>query len=209
MPLSALALIPQLPSLDKIKYIRKKLGISQRDLAKCAGVSQSLIAKIESGSVDPSYENVCKIFTAFEKIVKNRYLDRDELEINFTVGDLASKQIISVSPDASVVEAVELMLEERCGQLPVMVKERLVGSITEDRLKDYIVSKCNSDMSSEKIVHTKIKEIMGPPFTVLDERTPIEIAAIHLHHEEAVLVRKNGVIAGILTSTNYLGLGTQ
>ena len=52
---------------------------------------------------------------------------------------------------------------------------------------------------------TKIEEIMGPPFTILDESTPIEIAAIHLHHEDAVLIMRKGVISGILTSSDYLG----
>ena len=35
--------------LEEIKRIRKKLGISQTELANRAQVSQSLIAKVESG----------------------------------------------------------------------------------------------------------------------------------------------------------------
>jgi DNA-binding transcriptional regulator YiaG len=37
----------------QLKKIRVQLGITQSELAKAAGVSQSLIAKLESGLVDP------------------------------------------------------------------------------------------------------------------------------------------------------------
>ena len=38
-----------LPSLDEIAKKRKMLGLTQKELARMAGVSQSSIAKIESG----------------------------------------------------------------------------------------------------------------------------------------------------------------
>ena len=209
MTFSALALIPQLPSLDKIKQIRLRLDISQRELAKSSGVSQSLIAKIEGERVDPSYEKVRAIFNAFEEIMKSRLLSRDELEIQFTVGDLASKKIICVNPETSLVETIEKMLRGHYAQLPVMKKGQVVGSISEGRIKDYILGKCKENIDSKEIMLTKIGEVMGPPFTILDESTPIEIAAIHLHHEDAVLIMRKGAISGILTSSDYLGLGLQ
>ena len=41
--------------LSEIKNLRKKAGITQLDLARKASVSQSLIAKIEAGKIDPTY----------------------------------------------------------------------------------------------------------------------------------------------------------
>ena len=39
--------------LREIKELRKKFGLTQTDLAELAGVSQSLIAKLESNMIDP------------------------------------------------------------------------------------------------------------------------------------------------------------
>jgi len=46
---------------------RKELGLTQSKLAASAGVSQSIIAKIEAGSVDPSYSVVQRLFSALER----------------------------------------------------------------------------------------------------------------------------------------------
>ena len=46
--------VDMLPSLGEIPKKRKELGLTQSRLALSAGVSQSIIAKIEAGSVEPS-----------------------------------------------------------------------------------------------------------------------------------------------------------
>ena len=48
--------------IKEIKILRKKLEITQNELAKKSGVSQSLIAKIESSNIDPAYSSIKKIF---------------------------------------------------------------------------------------------------------------------------------------------------
>src|SRR3989338_5241600 len=47
--------------ITEIKIMRKRHGLTQTQLAKLSGVSQSLIAKLEAGIIDPSYSNVKKI----------------------------------------------------------------------------------------------------------------------------------------------------
>ena len=53
----------ELMDLSEIKRLRGKLGITQSELAKRAGVSQALIARIENKSVDPRYSKVVDIFS--------------------------------------------------------------------------------------------------------------------------------------------------
>jgi len=204
----SLTLIPQLPDLEEIRQMRKRLDLSQRELASLAGVSQSLIAKIEKGSIDPSYDNVRKIFNAFEGILKKRALEGKNMGARFTVGDLATRGVISISPEASLAEAVDKMMKGRFTQLPVMVEDRIVGGVTDDRIRDYTIEQTrNQRMSYDEVMQTRVEMIMEAPFPILSEDTPIELASLHLQREEAVLVTRRGTIVGILTSADFLDLG--
>jgi predicted transcriptional regulator len=208
MPSLKLTLIPQLPDLDEIKQMRKRLDLSQRELASLAGVSQSLIAKIEKGSIDPSYANVRKIFTAFEDILKKRALEGKNMGARFTVGDLATRGVISIAPEGTLAEAVDKMVKGRFTQLPVMAGERIVGGVTDDRIRDYSIEETrNQRKTYDEVMQTRVEDIMEDPFPILSEDTPIELASLHLQREEAVLVSRRGSIIGILTSADFLDLG--
>ena len=203
-----LTLIPQLPDLDEIRQMRKKLDLSQRELASLAGVSQSLIAKIEKGSIDPSYKNVRKIFNAFEGVLRKRALEGKSTGGRLTVGDLATRGVVSIDPYQTLAEAVDLMVKGRFTQLPVMVGERIVGGITDDRIRDYTIEETrNQRKLYDEVMKVKVEDIMEAPFPILSEETPIELASLHLQRDEAVLVTRRGNIEGILTSADFLDLG--
>ena len=51
-----------LPKLEEIGRRRRLLALSQKQLANLSGVSQSMIAKIESGRISPSYLKTKAIF---------------------------------------------------------------------------------------------------------------------------------------------------
>jgi len=53
-----------LPTPEDLKKMRLELSLTQHDLATRAGVSQPLIARIESGDVDPRLSTLRKIFNA-------------------------------------------------------------------------------------------------------------------------------------------------
>jgi predicted transcriptional regulator len=208
MSSARMTLVPQLPDLDKIRQMRKRLGLSQRELASLAGVSQSLIAKIERGSIDPSYSNVRRILFAFEDVLRKRKVEGVRSGAQLTVGDLATKGVITVSPDQTVGEATERMMKGRFTQLPVMVGEKVIGALTDDRLRDYTIEATkNRTKSYEEVMRTKIEEMMGEPFPILSEDTPIDVASLHLQREEAILISRKGAIVGILTSADFLNLG--
>jgi len=208
MTTQRLGLIPQLPDLDKIRQMRKRLNMSQRELASMAGVSQSLIAKIERGSIDPSYSNVRKILVAFEEILRKRKIEGVKVGAQLTVGDLATRGVISVSPEQSIGECVDRMMKGRFTQLPVVVGDRVVGGVIDDRIRDYTIEETrNGRKSYEQVMQTKVDEVMTGPFPILSEDTPIELASVHLQREEAVLVSRKGQIVGILTSADFLNLG--
>jgi len=206
--LSKISFLPQLPELSKIREIRKKLNLSQRELASKAGVSQSLIAKIESGSIDPSFIKVRQIFDAFDEEIRRQKIEGKEIGNQLTVYDLASKGVVNVSPNQTVGEVVDRMMKGRFTQLPVMDGDRVVGAITDDRIRGYTIDETRSGSKTyDEVMETFVGDIMEPPFSILNDDTSIELASLHLQREEAVLVSRKGVIVGILTSADFLDLG--
>ena len=65
--------------LEEIKEIRKKFGLTQSELAKRAGVSQSLIAKIEANMLDPGYSKTKQIFDALENLTQKEELTAQQI----------------------------------------------------------------------------------------------------------------------------------
>lgn len=57
-----------MPELTELAAIRRRLQITQSELASRAGVSQSLISKVESGEVVPAYDRAKKVFDALEEL---------------------------------------------------------------------------------------------------------------------------------------------
>ena len=55
-------------SPQELKKIRKLNNLTQKQLAELSGVSQSLIAKIESNKIDPTFTNAQKIYTALQAL---------------------------------------------------------------------------------------------------------------------------------------------
>ncbi|MDG6990995.1 MAG: riboflavin synthase [Nitrososphaerota archaeon] len=56
------------PDVAQIAATRRRLGITQHKLAEESRVSQSLVSKIESGRIMPTYGNAKMIFDALERL---------------------------------------------------------------------------------------------------------------------------------------------
>ena len=53
--------------IDDIVRLRKQLGLTQTELAKLSGVSQSLITKMEAKKVEPAYSKVKILIEPLQK----------------------------------------------------------------------------------------------------------------------------------------------
>jgi predicted transcriptional regulator len=180
----------RLPELKAIKNMRKQLKINQQELAKEAKVSQSLIARLESGKVDPSYSKVKKIFTALEKMGSGKILNAKSI---------MKKKVISVSPNKSIKEVAAIMRKNSISQLPIIDDNVVLGSITEKDIMDAITKK---DMENISLV--PVKEIMKESFPQLDEDSPISVVSMVLEYTTAVLITKKGKVVGIITKSDIL-----
>lgn len=97
-----------MPAMDGGQFVRearRRAGLTQRQLAGRAGVSQPTIARIEAGDVAPSFERVAALVRAagFDLDVRLVPLDEDALAL--------AEQNLAMSPDerlASLAAALEL-----------------------------------------------------------------------------------------------------
>lgn len=186
-----------LPPVQEIKKRRVALGISQKKLAISIGASQSLIAKIESNRVNPSYDVVKKIF---------EYLDRIEQPKIGLAKDVEKRDLVWVKKSERVIEAAEKMRQHGFSQLPVRDdrEEICVGSVSERQIMQGILSSADPKLFYDK----PVSEVMQEQFPVVDERLPVTAVALLLQHSQAVLTARKGKIVGIITPSDLLSMNT-
>jgi len=169
--------------------MRKKLGLTQKQLANISGVSQSLIAKIESGKIDPSYSNVVKIMSA---------LQSEDSRTSSKVNEIMTKKIISISPSDKLGNAIKIMQEEDISQLPVFSKNVCIGSISDSMFVEWFSKYGN------QIKKMKVSEVMGDCFPTVPYDSDVEVAIHLLRFYRAVLIKKKEKITGILTKADMI-----
>ncbi len=172
--------------LEEIRKIRKKLGMTQTELANRAGVSQSLIAKIESGRIDPTYTKTQKIFAALSELEK-----KEEIK----AGQLMTGRVISIVPGASIKEAIDKMKKFKISQMPVIESNKLVGLVSESTILEALL---NSKA-------TQVKEVMQEAPPIVSKTTSIQVVSNLLKHYPMVLVSEEGRLVGLITKSDLLG----
>jgi len=172
--------------LDEIKKVRKKLGLTQTELANRANVSQSLIAKIESGRIDPTYTKTQKIFTALSELEK-----KEEIK----AGQIMAAKIVSVAPNDSIKEAIAKMKKFQISQLPVVEDHKLIGLVSESTILDAML---NSKVSM-------VTEVMQESPPIVSKTTSIQVVSSLLRHFPMVIVSEEGKLVGLITKSDLLG----
>jgi predicted transcriptional regulator len=178
-----------LPTPDDIKKLRLELNLTQHELASRAGVSQPLIARIESGDVDPRLSTLRKIFNAFDAARKERVL----------VGDIMHSPVIHTSSGDSIEDAVRIMEKHGFSQMPVIDGGVPVGSISTDQ----IVSSM-TDQDIKKVSHLLVKNIMGDSFPTVSQTTDANTVSRVLEKNPAVLVLEKGKVIGVVTKHDIM-----
>jgi predicted transcriptional regulator len=176
--------------LEDIKKIRKKLGLTQKEVARMAGVSQSLLAKIESRKINPSYMKIKNIFNALDSIAKKNKLK---------AMDVMNRKVITTTPEENVQHVIKIMNKYGISQLPVLEEKKPVGLITESGILDKMQTNLNN------IQNVSVKEIMDECPPIISPETDIDVILSLLKHFQIVLVVKNGDLSGIITKSDILG----
>lgn len=175
--------------LTKIKQMRRNLELTQHGLAKLSGVSQSLIAKIERGNIEPSYSIARRIFAVLEEQISNKQKE-------IIAKNICSKELVFIKSNDNIAKAISLMKKHAISQMPVIEDNVIIGSISEETFISNYDKITNLDM--------KVENIMDDPFPTLPEDIPISLIRDILKMYSAAILIKNGKPYGIISRADLL-----
>ena len=178
----------------QLKKIRTQLGYTQGALAEVAGVSQSIIAKIEGGSVDPTFNTLSAI---------SRALRAKTTRQGKKAADVMSSPVIGVQEGDSVRRCADLMKKKGYSQLPVFSNERMTGTITDG----HIVTLLSEAQDPLKLLDDRVGKHILPSFAVVGRDTPVEALYSLFRYLPAVLVVTGDKVDGIITKIDVLASG--
>ncbi len=174
--------------LTEIKKIRKKLGLTQTELAKKASVSQSLIAKIESNSLDPGYSKTKQIFDALDELTKKEEKTAEQIMV---------KNVITANSNEKITKIIKAMKKHAISQIPVIEHNKPIGLVTETIILDKI-------SSGSDITHLKAKDVMEDCPPIVSTKTHTSAIANLLHYFPVVLVVEKGSLKGIISKSDLI-----
>lgn len=179
-----------LPTPEDLRAERVRLGLTQEALAERADVSQSLVARVELGEVDPSYSTLKAIVAALNRA------DRRQR----TLEEVMSGSIVGVAPETPIADAVDEMREHGYSQLPVIDDGVPVGSVSEEQIVHAL-----AEDEPDQVAEQPVRELMAAPFPALDPDEPVDVALRMLEDRDALLVVEGGQAIGVLTKADLLG----
>ncbi len=171
--------------IEEIRRRRKRLDLTQRELAELVGVSQPLIARIESGSIDPKLSLVKRIFEVLDELEGRKMLAKDVM----------NSPVIYVGLKTPIRDVVRLMTEHGISQLPVIEGGKVIGSVTEGSIVRAMVSKENV---------RRVEDCLDERFPEVDPNESVDVVSKLLLSNPAVLVVDCGKVVGIVTKQDVL-----
>ena len=173
--------------LKNLKRRRQKAGLTQTQLAKEARVSQSLIAKIESGIIDPAYSKVELIKDALERIEK-----RDELKAK----DVMCKKVTIAKPSDKVITVIKLMNSKAISQMPVVDGKNIIGLVSEKAIL--------KRLGKEDVRLLKVQDVMENMPPIVGEETPLSVLNTLLQDSPLIVVGKMGKMKGVVAKNDVI-----
>lgn len=178
------------PTPVELREMRKKVGLTQKELAKRAKISQSLVARIESGDVDPRVSTLRKILMVFNDISETKN----------SLKTIMHSPVITIESNETIGRAVEMMWKHGISQLPVVDKGKVIGSIREETILN-------------KLKEERVKDLLDKSINYLRE-DPFPAVSIDANHDDvlrllsigapAVLVNEHQRMVGIITKIDLI-----
>ena len=172
--------------INQLKKIRKQLGLTQSEFAKKSGISQSMVAKIESGKLDPTYTYVKKIEETIQLLTK-----REEKEAK----DIMHKGVLTVKKNTEVNEVIKIFSKHKISQIPVIENNNIIGLVTESSLVDY---------AEEDLGKKKVEDIMADTPPIITPNTKLSAILPLLKFYPIVIVQDKGKLEGVIAKADII-----
>jgi predicted transcriptional regulator len=186
-----------IPTGEELRKLRTRRGLTQSELARLAGVSQSLVARLEAGSVDPRVSTLEKILKILTSVPSVRY-----------ASDIMTSPVVTVDFEDKVRVAVELMRKRDISQLPVMLRGRAVGAIEEEKILKKLIA---SITNPERVYDAKVGDLVSSVYPSVPSNASLtEVADLLSRGHSGVLVIDGSELRGIITKIDVItALRTQ
>jgi len=172
--------------ITQLKKIRKQIGLTQHQFALKAGISQSMVTKIESGKLDPTYSKVKKIEQTLELLTRN---------FGKEAKDIMTKKIISINTNEKIPNIIKLMNKYSISQIPVIDEENILGLVSESSILSKNLKDIRNLTANDIITET-------PP--IISKNTKQEVIKYLLKYYSLLLVKDKVKLLGLITKTDLI-----
>lgn len=179
------------PEINSIKRKRLISGLTQKELAKISNVSQSMIAKIESKKIEPSYSIVKKLFETLENFSK-----KDER----TCEDIMNTKIFLIDSKKKVKDATKIIHKHNISRIPVINEKEFVGVVSENALLDRLAL----GTPYEELLEKRVSEIMDTPLPMVNMKFSVKNIIPLIKESGALLVLNKEKPAGIISKSDLI-----
>ncbi len=126
------------------------------------------------------------------------FLD-DEIKVKDIILRNHNKKMISIAPETTVRAAFDLMKKMDISQIPVLEGDKMVGSLTESHVLNYLLENPMNHTES------KVAEIMDAPFPIVEEDLPMRQLNRYISKKiPAVVVKNKAGVLHILTKYDII-----
>lgn len=177
-------LLPYDVLMRELREKREGLGLTQRSVAEDAGISPSMLNRMEKRYTDANYRTVYEVW---------RVINEAQREKQTTAKDLMNRNLIYAHPEETHQTVADRMLENNISQLPVEEDGKIVGHVSEKTL------------AGNKNHTMTVGELMEDPLITVPSTTSRDVLrSILFDGNPAVIVTEGSDSVGIVTTADLI-----
>lgn len=180
-----------IPTPEELRSRRETLSLKQTELAKRAGISQSMVARIEAGNVDPRVSTLNKIIAVLNSAEPK----------TIKAAQIMHTPVLAVEPRDAIARAVEMIEKNNISQLPVIENGVAVGCISET-----VIVKAIEQQRLHRAQAFTVHDFMEPGFPTVPPDMDVQTVINILQQNHGVLVVEGKTVLGVITKHDLISL---